>query len=138
MKWVAIFAVLVSLISGATLVRKGVVDEVIFTRVMQDLRELSPEDVREYAVWDPWGNPYRVATTTSGDSSLEYIFSSGPDGRSESLGQDPDDITVWTSRSTWVATPDPAFWLRATFGFGVLALVGVVSFILGRSRRGKS
>jgi Type II secretion system (T2SS), protein G len=59
----------------------------------------SPGDLIKNQVIDPWGHPYLRVTANSGVRSATWLFSQGPDGQSETLGNDPDDIAPWKKRN---------------------------------------
>ena len=48
---------------------------------------------------DPWGNDYQIRGKLLSSNELQddfpYVYSLGPDGRSETLGNDNDDINSW-------------------------------------------
>lgn len=58
---------------------------------------------------DPWGNPYLEVTKVSGHRTTTEIISMGPDGKSESLGNDPDDIAPRTNRQEWLFATHPIY-----------------------------
>lgn len=70
---------------------------------------------------DAWGNPYIKATVTFGGHTSSYLFSKGPDGLSETGGNDPDDITPWTGEYEWLDSQIPKRWI-----YIVAALVSLV------------
>lgn len=45
---------------------------------------------------DIWGNPYRCAQLTEGETSRLGVYSTGEDGLSRSHGSDPDDLNSWS------------------------------------------
>ena len=48
---------------------------------------------------DPWGNDYQIRdrfiSTNDLQNNMPFLYSFGPDGRSETLGNDSDDINSW-------------------------------------------
>lgn len=74
--------------------------------VLDDHPEIRFESYDQTDLWqhlghhvDPWSNDYRVVelqrTGTLGSKSTFHVYSLGADGKSESGGNDPDDINSW-------------------------------------------
>jgi hypothetical protein len=55
--------------------------------------------------YDPWGNPFQVVYIT-GSLPAARIYSLGPDGISETEGNDPDDINNWSPVDTPLVSSD--------------------------------
>lgn len=89
----------------------GAGDGAKYSRCMQDLREITPKVMKARQIIDPWGNPYLEATVTYGESTSSYVFSIGPDGFSETGGNDPDDISIWTGEYEWMDSQIPNRWI---------------------------
>jgi hypothetical protein len=101
---------------------------------MVDTRELSAEKLREQPVIDPWGHPYEAAELIASDHSRIFVFSLGPDGISETLGNDADDISPWTDRYSWLAAVHPTMQVASLFAVGLVGVVSSGSFLIGRRR----
>lgn len=99
--WRALFFIFIIAIAIISLFVRRVGDEVIFSRAILDLRELSsaPPD---QPVIDPWGIPYTKVSARSGDADVTYFFSGGPDKSSSTLGHDEDDVGLWSSSRDWL------------------------------------
>lgn len=89
----------------------GAGDGANYSRLIQDLREITPEFMKAREIYDPWGNPYLEATVSYERRTFSYIFSTGPDGNSETGGNDPDDITIWTCEHRWMNSKNPERWI---------------------------
>ena len=137
MKWLAALAALISLLAGALLLWWDAADGTRFSRTMQDLRDFSPERLAGEPVSDPWGGEYRTVELVSDGRSILHVFSVGPDGRTQSLGHDDDDIALWTDRANWIAALHPVAPAKLILGMSILTLVGAYSFHFGRTRRAK-
>jgi len=57
---------------------------------------------------DPWGNPYRYVAG-DGFSQGYGIYSCGPDGRSGTQGNDPDDFNDWSTNHRGVPNHLPCW-----------------------------
>lgn len=102
MKSLFVSSLAVSLYCAGRLLWWDVSHGVAVSRTMQDFSEFSQQDMLEQRIRDSWGNAYRQVTASSGDSSTSWMFSMGPDGKSITLGNDPDDITPWTGLYEWM------------------------------------
>jgi hypothetical protein len=99
---------------------------------MSDVRDLSADVLRDRPVNDPWGNLYEAVEVVTTDRSHPLVFSRGPDGQSETLGNDADDIALWTDRFTWLASVHPARQVASLLLVGLAGIVSSVSFLIGR------
>jgi hypothetical protein len=54
-----------------------------------------PEGIGNRAPRDSWGHSYRVVVEGEPDVTFVGVYSTGRDGRSDSRGNDPDDINSW-------------------------------------------
>ena len=88
----------------------GAGDGANYSRLIQDLREITPEFMKAREIYDPWGNPYLEATVSYERRTFSYIFSTGPDGNSETGGNDPDDIRNWHSSISNHSSRQKASW----------------------------
>jgi hypothetical protein len=130
-KWLGLFAAVLGLINVAALTWWHVSDGMRFNRAMQDLSTLTPDELGKQAVTDPWGGSYLVVASTSGAENYNYVFSRGPDGRSNTLGNDADDIIPWKDSSLWLASLHPISWMKSLLGLSLMTLVGSISFLIG-------
>jgi hypothetical protein len=108
-----------------------------FHRTLQDLREITPEFMKAREIYDPWGNLYLEATASYERRRFSYIFSKGPDGISETGGNDPDDITIWTCEHRWMNSQHPERWIffvTAVTSFMVSSCSGVALITRRRCR----
>lgn len=121
------------LICSTILARWDIGGGIRFDRTAQDLRELSPVDLRELSAIDPWGSHYRVA----GSAPDEHVFSCGPDRQSASQGHDADDIAPWTHRSDWLAALYPVGPTKVLLGLSIVGLLSSAPRIVSRSRRAR-
>jgi hypothetical protein len=77
---------------------------------------------------DAWGNPYRIQSRTSVDEE-PLVYSTGEDGRSNSDGNDPDDIRSWDDkRGVWYSGRQ--FTREISFCMIVSALISAAGFWL--------
>lgn len=137
MKWLAAVAAVISFLVAALLFWWNAADGARIDRTMQDLREFSPEHLGGERVRDPWGSEYQLVKLVSDDQSTLHAFSVGPDGRTQSLGHDDDDIALWTDRANWIAALHPVVPAKVVLGMSILTLVGAYSCHVGRARRAK-
>jgi hypothetical protein len=77
---------------------------------------------------DAWGNPYRIQSRTSVDEE-PLVYSTGEDGRSNSDGNDPDDIRSWDDKR-WVWYSRRQFTREISFCMIVSALISAAGFWL--------
>lgn len=103
-------SILTTIVAAALLLWWDAADGTRFERAMEDLRELSSDDLKKHQVIDPWGKPYLQVEARSGDRAATYLISQGPDGRTRMLGHDSDDIATWKSRFEWLAGLHPVRW----------------------------
>jgi hypothetical protein len=111
MKTTFLLSVLLSAAAAGMLLWWDAVDGTRFDRAVEDVRKLSAADLQRQPVMDPWGNSYLWVEANSGDRSEAYPISRGPDGRSETLGHDSDDIVASKSRFEWLAHLHPTKWI---------------------------
>ena len=137
MKLLAILAAFVGTLSGAALLWWNIADGTRFNRSMQDLLEFSPDEFKVQEEIDPWGNTYMVATSSSEQLYFDYVFSRGPDGQTESLGNDPDDITRWKESSEWLASVHRTVLAKWLIFLSVVSFTGSLSFLYGHSKDGQ-
>ena len=133
MRLFATLAAIVGFLSGVSLLWWNIADGTRFNRSMQDLLEFSPDEFRRHEAIDPWGNTYIVASSSSELFSFDYVFSRGPDGKTESLGNDPDDITRWKDSSEWLASVHPTVFAKWLIFLSVVSFTGSLLFFYGRS-----
>jgi len=126
MKLLFALSVILCVSSIAVVAYWDVLDGTRYSRAMQDLGLLAKIDVLENEVIDPWGEPYLQVSASSGNRTATWFFSQGPNGQSDTLGNDPDDIAPWTGRLGWLDGGYPAskiLWISfvsgiAAIGFG--------------------
>jgi general secretion pathway protein G len=81
---------------------------------------------------DPWGNAYGYSVRPDDAARPFSVYSCGPDGRSRSAGNDPDDVGVWPVTPVAAATPSPLLPRRLR---GPLAWVVVLTIAVALLRR---
>lgn len=125
--------VLVGAICLALLVWWDVSDGTRYSRTSQDLLLIDETAFADIEPHDPWGNPYVLVRAESSLGFYYYVFSCGPDGASETLGNDADDIAPWTTRFEWLAGVHPVRLTCSLFLlFGGAAVVSSVYFFARR------
>ena len=134
MRCLFILSVALTLMAGATLLWWDAADGTRFSRAISDLRDLSADALRDHPVIDPWGNFYEAVEVVATNRSHTFVFSRGPDGNSESLGNDADDIAPWTDRFTWLAAVHPTRQVAILLAVGIAGIVSSVSFLIGWRR----
>lgn len=93
---------------------------------------------------DMWGNPYRCVRITEGGSTRLGVYSSGEDGISRSLGNDPDDLNSWNENGrSHYEKKDRAAALRACgmmslYLAGLSVLVSEFFLAIARANRRKA
>lgn len=130
MKTTFVLSVLPAAAAAGMLLWWDTVDGTRFDRAIEDVRKLSAADLQGQSVMDPWGNPYLWVEANSGARSANYPISRGPDGRSDTLGHDSDDIVASTGRFEWLAHLHPVGWIWCLLigsGGSSLALLAVLS-----------
>jgi hypothetical protein len=119
-------SILTGVLSAGLLLWWDAADGTRFARAFEDLSSLSSDDLKRHPVTDPWGNPYLQVEAHSTGRAVTCIISQGPDGRSDTLGHDSDDITNWKSRFEWLGDRH-----RTRRVLSVLLISGTVSLALG-------
>lgn len=80
---------------------------------------------------DPWGRPYVCVSLADAEHPLQF-YSTGLDGRSASVGNDPDDLSSWEqSREHYVRMArKQRTWRQATFAIVIcpFAFLTIVFF----------
>lgn len=132
MRCLLLLSAALTLLAGAILLYWDAADGTRFIRAKSDLGDLSAEALRDHSVIDPWGNYYEAVEVVATDRSHTFVFSRGPDGHSETLGNDADDIALWTDRITWLAAVHPARQVASLLAVGLAGIVSSVSFLIGR------
>lgn len=105
---------------------------------MEDLRVLSPDDLKKRQVSDPWGKPYLKVEVRSGEHTAIHVISQGPDGHSYIPGHDSDDITRWKSRFEWLADRHPVRWITCVLLISGGFSLGLGAMISARCRSEKT
>jgi general secretion pathway protein G len=80
----------------------------------------------EHIPTDPWGHAYVYRYPGVHNTNAFDIYSCGPDGKSQSGGDDPDDINNWNMRSPLVPGNASAEFL----GWSTMARLGAALFLV--------
>lgn len=111
MKAIFVLSTICLALSTAIFLFRDAGDSTILNRALRDLKEMPADYPKKRETYDAWGNPYVKATVTFGERTSSYVFSRGPDGRSETGGNDPDDIAIWTGEYGWLDSQRPNRWI---------------------------
>ena len=108
-----------------------------FSRAWSDIHLYHADGMPAKRTTDPWGNEYVEVQATADGMTVDYIISYGPDGKSETLGHDPDDITLWSGMYVWMESFFP---VRPCIGImlffaGVASTLATLIIIRGRQQK---
>lgn len=131
--WITVLLISVLVAAGCAclLFQWVIIDGTRFDHTMIELRSPDLKKPSDFKLTDPWGNPYLSVNPDPITASDQVYFSSGPDGKSSSLGNDPDDIAPWTKRDAWLRNQYP---VRETTSLLLLALVALAGSAAKLSR----
>lgn len=107
-------------------------DETTAGRALNDLVSLQSDPDRELDgnPLDSWGGLFQKARIVSQGREMTFWYSNGPDGKSASMGHDPDDLHRWTGLAKWTDA-------RFHTGAWRLLLVGLTGYLLALAIHGR-